>query len=212
MDSDSEKANHGDEELQLFTSAFTTVVAAMQQLSASSRLRLFRTLATFFDFPISERHTQGIPHENSGGSRGASATSTASSVASFSEDRAITPKQFMFEKKPTTDVERMACLAYYLTHYRNTPHFKTLDLSKLNTEAAQLKFSNAASAVDNATQAGLLVPAGKGNKQLSAVGEIYVQCLPDRIAAKEAIAHARPKRKSSGGSKGPKQSTVPEDQ
>jgi len=61
------------------------------------------------------------------------------------------------EKQPRTDVERVACLAYYLTHYRNTPYFKTLDLGKLNTEAAQPKFSNAAYASNNALKMGYLV-------------------------------------------------------
>ena len=100
------------------------------------------------------------------------------------------------EKKPVTDLERITCLAYYLTHYRGTAHFKTLDLSKLNTEAAQIKLANAANAVENASATGLLVPAGGGKKQLSAVGELYVQALPDRQAAKEAIAHARPRRRN----------------
>ena len=46
------------------------------------------------------------------------------------------PKDFLFRKEPNTDVERVACLAYYLTHRRGTNHFKTIDISKLNTEAA----------------------------------------------------------------------------
>jgi len=98
----------------------------------------------------------------------------------FSEDRSIKPKQFMFQKQPRTDVEKVACLAYYLTHYRDTPYFKTLDISKLNTEAAQVKFSNAAVAVENATRLRYLVPATKGNKQLSSLGEQFVLALPDR--------------------------------
>ena len=35
----------------------------------------------------------------------------------------MSPKDFLMEKAPNTDVERIACLAYYLTHYRSTPHF-----------------------------------------------------------------------------------------
>lgn len=101
----------------------------------------------------------------------------------------------MLQKKPHNDVDRITCLAYYLTHYRETPSFKTLDLSKLNTEAGQVKFSNAALASANAVRAGLLILVGKGNKQISALGELYVQALPDMAAAKEAIAHARPRRK-----------------
>jgi hypothetical protein len=74
--------------------------------------------------------------------------------------------------------------------------FNTLDISKLNTEAAQVKFSNPSVAVNNAALAGFLVQAGKGDKQISSIGELYVQALPDRDAAKAAIAHARPRRRS----------------
>jgi hypothetical protein len=164
-------------------SAFTKVAAAIQDLDPSVRPRFFRTLATFFglesEVPVSRPTT----------------TSRASNQSSsFSEDRSLGPKEFMRAKIPQTDIERVISLAYYLTHYRGTPHFKTLDLSKLNTEAAQIKFSNAAQAVDNATKAGLLVPATKGQKQISALGELYVQALPDRQAARDAVSQARPKR------------------
>jgi hypothetical protein len=87
-------------------------------------------------------------------------------------------------------------LAYYLTHYRDQPHFKTLDISKLNTEAAQIKFSNPALSVNNAAITGYLAQASKGNKQISAAGEVFVAALPDREAAQAAMAKARPKRKS----------------
>lgn len=108
----------------------------------------------------------------------------------------MSPKDFIMEKQPRTDVERVASLAYYLTHYKNTPHFRTLDISKMNTEAAQPKFSNAAMAVDNATKTGYLVPATKGNKQLSARGEQFVQALPDRDAAKEVMSNTRQRRRT----------------
>ena len=107
----------------------------------------------------------------------------------------LSPKQFMMEKSPQTNVERIACLAFYLTHFRDTPHFKTLDISRLNTEAAQPKFSNASMTVNDAAKAGVLVPAGKGNKQLGAVGEQFVVALPDRDAAKAILAKTR-KRKA----------------
>jgi len=79
-------------------------------------------------------------------------------------------------------------------------NFKTLDISKLNTDAAQIKFSNAAQAVDNATKAGFLIGSVKGQKKISAIGELYVQALPDKAAAREAIAHGRPKRRVRNGS------------
>lgn len=169
--------------------ALATVMRAIQPLSSDARLRVLAAISALLG------RSGIIAH----GPARALATSTDASLAGsesrFSEDRAPSPKEFLFEKKPNTDVERIACLAYYLTHYRDMPSFKTLDLSKLNTEAAQLKLSNAANATENATKAGLLVPASKGNKQISAIGELYVQALPDRQAAREAVAHAKPKRK-----------------
>lgn len=104
------------------------------------------------------------------------------------------PKDFLFQKDPDTDVERVACLAYYLVRYRDTKHFKTLDISKLNTEAAQRKFANAATSVGNATQGGFLAPVGRGMKQLTAQGERYVDALPDRAAAKAALGNRKARR------------------
>ena len=112
------------------------------------------------------------------------------------------PKDFLFQKQPTTDIERIACLAYYLTHYRNTPHFKAVDISKLNTEAAQRKFANASSSVNNATQAGYLAPVSGGSKQLAAEGERFVDALPDRASAKAAFGNRKARRQRRQGSTG----------
>jgi hypothetical protein len=100
----------------------------------------------------------------------------------------------MLEKASRTDVDRVVCLAYYLSHYRDKPHFKTSDISKLNTEAAQRKLANAAYAVNNATQGGYLAQAPGGLKQLSVLGEQYVEVLPDREAGKAVLERLRPRR------------------
>src|SRR5439155_22923856 len=129
--------------------------------------------------------TSAVPHRQSG----------------FSERTEMTPKQFILEKQPKNDIERVACLAYYLTHYRNMPEFKALDISQINTEAAQPKFSNAAVPVDNARQRGFLVVASAGRKQLGAIGEQFVQALPDREAAKKVLERVRmrkPRKKRNG--------------
>lgn len=172
--------------------ALTALVSALAPLDQSARIRLLRTISTFFELSGAD-----VYPESSVAQRAASAVeSERRGVAqpSFSEDRSISAKAFMIEKRPQQDTERIACLAYYLTHYRDQPTFKTLDLSKLNTEAAQIKLSNPARAVDSATAAHFLIPAGGGAKQLSAIGEVYVQALPDRSAAKEAIASLKKKR------------------
>ncbi|MEU6384620.1 hypothetical protein ABZ847_13705 [Streptomyces bauhiniae] len=115
---------------------------------------------------------------------------TANAAAASSSAGAVpTPRSFMSQKKPDSLVERIACLAYYLTVYRDEAHFKTSDLVSLNTEAAAQKFGNASRDADNADRlSGYLVTAGKGMKQLTPRGEAVVQALPDREAVKAALA------------------------
>lgn len=108
----------------------------------------------------------------------------------------LSPKEFMAQKNPKTDMQRIACLGYYLTHFRKTPHFKTRDLTHLNIEAAQPQLSNPAAAVRNATAHRYLSPAGSGRKQITPVGEAIVKALPDFDKVKEEIGkHKRPRRK-----------------
>lgn len=171
--------------------SLTAVLSALRPLGADGRERVLASVQAFFG--MSSQISRGTVSVT-GASQGATPRANPRED-DFSEDRSPSAKEFLFEKRPQSDVERITCLAYYLTHYRGTPHFKTVDLSKLNTEAAQPKMSNAAQAVDNASKAGLLVHAVKGSKQLSAAGELYVQALPDRSAAKKAAAEVRPKKK-----------------
>jgi len=158
------------------------ILTDLKDLNIEARERILKTILTYFDFASLKEAEKTIP-------------TARETVGTFSENRNISPKEFLLEKQPETDVERVVCLAYYLTHYLDTPHFKTIDVSKLNTDAAQRKFANAAMAVDNAAKQGYLVPAIKGHKQLSAAGERFVQALPDRVVAKEAMAKARPRKK-----------------
>ncbi len=165
------------------------IIEELSVLPSEDQQKLLETIATFF----------GLRGPTQGSTQIKSATQTTQSPrlpgGGFSESRDISPKEFIMQKQPRTDVERVACLAFYLTNYRNTPHFKTIDISKLNTEAAQSKMSNAHVAVDNATKTGYLVPASKGTKQISAAGEVFVQALPDRDAAKASMTKLRPRKK-----------------
>jgi hypothetical protein len=169
--------------------ALQAVIAALQGLEPDARQRIFDSAATFL---------QLRPSAGGTARRVVAAAEPAQrepSYPSFSTDATPSAKDFMYEKQPRTDIERMAALAYYLTHYRDTPQFKTLDLSKLNTEAAQPKFSNSAYAANNAVKRGFLIPTTRGQRQLSAAGERFIAALPDRDEAHAAMAATAPRRK-----------------
>jgi hypothetical protein len=170
-------------------SVLTKVIDDLSDLTPEEQQNILTTVSTFYRL-----HS---PFPSSGGPKAAATSTPAPRPAGggFSEDRDLSPKEFIMQKQPRTDVERVACLAYYLTHYRNFPHFKTVDISKLNVEAAQRKMSNPAVSVDNATKAGYLAPAAKGTKQISAAGELFVQALPDRDAAKSAMTTSKRKKR-----------------
>jgi len=140
--------------------------------------------------------------------------STGSKAQNGSEDKGnnslstnvkkMTAKEFLKNKKPHTDLERLICLAYYLTHVRDTPHFKTEDITALNTESASAKFSNASATARNAvSHSGFLSQAGGGKKQLTVLGEDAVTALPDRDALAKVLAEA-PKRHRPRGKTKPK--------
>lgn len=176
------------------------ILELLERAEGASRLRILQTIQTFYgadSLQASSKRSEPPPQRVEAGANPVS-------IAAFSENRSLSPKEFMLEKRPQTDVEKVACLAYYLTHYSSVEEFKTLDISKLNTDAAQIKFSNAAHAVDNASKAGFLISSTKGQKRISALGELYVQALPDRAAARDAISHSKPKRRSRAGSKNSK--------
>ena len=107
-----------------------------------------------------------------------------------------TAKQFLKSKQPVTDVQRIACLAYYLTHAREQGHFKVLDLTKLNIDAGGTRLTNPHLTVKNATnQNRYLAPVGLGKKQITGLGEDVVNALPDQEAVKAVVANQKKPRK-----------------
>jgi hypothetical protein len=163
------------------------LISILERANPESKERLFQTLGTYL----------GESHSRVSEPRAAQswARQNPAIVAKFTEDRSLSPKEFILQKQPKTDVEKVACLAYYLSHFQSTPHFKTVDISRLNTDAAQTKFSNPADAVNNAMKLQYLTQAGKGMKQITALGEQFVEALPDREAAKAAMSKARKRKR-----------------
>jgi hypothetical protein len=189
MENENKRADEPEGQAPLNSDAavLQKIIAELAPLSWDSRLRMIDTVCTFFNLKRSRTTSEPDP---------AGATRPAINPTNFlfSEKETPSVKQFMIDKAPTTDVERVACLGYYLTHHRGMPHFKTKDITDLNIEAAQRPFSNAAYAVTNAANSGLLVPSVKGCKQLSGPGEQFVQALPDREAAREAFERVKWRR------------------
>ena len=165
------------------------VIDGLMKFDEDSRMRIYRTVGTFFRFDGPHPGAvQGVdPGIDSAGNE---------RDPRFSAREDISPKDFLFRKQPNTNVDRIACLAYYLSFHRGTPHFRTTDLSKLNTEAAQIKLSNASATIADAMRSGLLATATKGARQLTAAGEKYVEALPDHAAAKAAVRSAAKSRRS----------------
>ncbi len=152
------------------------IIQNLLPLDPYSRLRVYRTIGTFFGFEASfPKVDQKVDNRTS---------ANISREPIFSSPEEPTPKEFLLQKQPKTDVERVACLAYYLARYRKIEALKTIDISKLNTEAAQTKLTNASNTVNDAVKAGFLAAANKAMRRLSAQGEQYVEALPDRDAAK----------------------------
>jgi hypothetical protein len=172
------------------------IIEQLEPLASEDREHVLRTVATWFRV--------GLPPAAASNAQLPSLPTSATEDEKFSNRPVLSVNDFIFEKDPATEPERLACLAYYLTHYRETPYFKTVDLTRLNTEAAQKTFSNPAVASSNAIRDGFFVSAPKaGYKQLSAMGERFVHALPDRESAqniKQRIGSRRNKRNS--GSQG----------
>ena len=178
----------GADELKAMQSAFD----ALEPLDDEQRTRALRWIIDAL----------GVSGSVDGGAAQTGGAEGEDVVSGGDDQDTISPKRFLAEKKPTTAVERIACLAYILTHFRDTPKFKTKDLADMNTEAAGHKFANASRDVDNADRkSGFLVSAGAGKKQISVRGEALVEALPDRDAVKQALADHPFKRKASNSKK-----------
>lgn len=174
------------DEKRLYT-AFQQVIDVLLPLESDLRERTYATVGTFFGYSTPQ---VGLADDSSGRPAG----ERSPPDVRIAPHEPPSPKDFLFQKQPNTDIERVACLAYYLAYYRSKRHFKTVDISKLNTEAAQNPLGNASQSVKNATNAGFLAPVSRAMKQLSAQGERYVDELPDQAAAKAVMQKRKSKR------------------
>jgi hypothetical protein len=185
-----------DQELE----SLKTVLHALEPLDETQRSFVLKTVAERMNISMPNGFASAGGQERTGRtSPAAGAMPTAGAGGATGSGELLggqTAKQFLKVKMPKTDVQRIACLAYYLTQAKSQSHFKTLDLTKLNTEAGGTPFSNASLAVGNATSLSkFLGSVGQGKKQITALGEDVVAALPDQEAVKAVLAAQRKPRK-----------------
>ena len=102
----------------------TSILSQLSEFDAETRERIIQTVATFYG--ISLRGTGSSSRQQSGLVPLSSLAGTA-----FSEDRSISPKQFMFEKQPRTDVEKVGMPQLTISPTARTPRTsRTLDISE----------------------------------------------------------------------------------
>jgi hypothetical protein len=166
--------------------AISGILGILSRLDESQRRFVLRTVMDRLSIPPGDA---SIPETDQ--SEGAPPRRRAAAL------RGSSPKSFLATKKPASEVERVACLAYFLTHMRNTPRFKTKDIVELNTEAAAPRLAAPRRTVDNAMRRSqFLAPAGSGSKQIATLGEQVAEALPDREAVDSLLkGEKKPKRK-----------------
>ncbi|MEW5848610.1 MAG: hypothetical protein AB2A00_07330 [Myxococcota bacterium] len=160
---------------------------ALASLGAGERLRALAWLCERLGLPTPAGVSVEAVSGPRGGGRGAAPTG----------ENAAGVRQLLGAKKPATAAERVLLLGFYLTKHAKQSAFRTRDLSRLNTEAALEKFTNATVAVNAAVKKGWFNNQG-GRFTLTTGGERYVNALPDRAAAEEGAprrGRGRPRKK-----------------
>jgi hypothetical protein len=180
------------------TGALVAVVKALEPLSDADKQWVLQSAASRWTLSIQLSDPRsGIVAPGVGI---AGAGRLHSSVTGTDVQTTITkkePRAFIRLKKPTTDVERVACLGYYLLKTTGLPGFTSKDISQAHVDSGGSAI-NMTRALDNATrQSRYLSSRGKREKQLTTLGEDVVEALPNReaLAAVEEAARIGRKRK-----------------
>ena len=173
------------------THALVAVIGALDPLKESDRQWVLQSAASKFVVTIQATTT--------GGQAGAGAANSATSpslagTGTTDVQATITrkdPRAFIRLKRPATDVQRVACLGYYLAQTTGEPGFTSKAISTAHTDSGGSQI-NLPRALDNATRgAKYLSNRGPREKQLTTLGEDVVNALPDQAAVKAVEATAK---------------------
>lgn len=182
--------------------AMGIVLTALEPLQEADRNWVLQSVASRLSLTIPQTGAGG------GGGGGGGAGTLAGSNSPDAQ-AAIAKKDiraFIRAKKPTTDVQRVACLGSYLAQTTGQHGFTSKDIATAHTDSGGSKI-NLPRALDNATRRAKYISTRSGHeKQLTTLGEDVVNALPDQAAVKavEAAAKVRGGKKGKKGKKAKK--------
>ena len=105
--------NTDNTESRKTSAVLADIISAMDALEATERDRVLTTLTTYYGLGNTPPAHAFSHHPDT----------IHSAFPPFGREEKD-PKAFFKEKGPKTDVERIACLAFYLANYRDVPFFK----------------------------------------------------------------------------------------
>jgi hypothetical protein len=161
------------------TTALVAVIKALEPLKEPDRQWVLQSAASKFNATIQQHAGAG----NNGGTTtpagsGGAPAGVQSSIAKKD------PRAFIRIKKPSTDVQRVACLGYYLSQTTGKHGFTSKEVTQAHTDSGGSAI-NMTRALDNATRgSNYLSNRGPREKQLTTLGEDVVNALPDQAAVK----------------------------
>jgi hypothetical protein len=162
--------------------ALTTVIEALATLPKEQQQWVMQTAASRFALAVSPA---ALPLPI--------VPSPVAPTSPTAENLGQTVKAFIKAKSPKNDMQRVACLAYYLTHHKGISTFKSKDIDEQHEAAGGVNFK-LAQAVANATNVSKYFAAsGQGKKRLTTLGEDVVEALPDSEKVKGLEKAGRPK-------------------
>ena len=176
--------------------ALVAVVKALEDFSDPERLWVLQSAANRWSLapPVSSPSFGGaVPSGNVTGSVLSNKNGDAQQAIARKDARS-----FIRIKRPATDVQRVACLGYFVLQTTGQQGFSSKEVAQANVNSGSSKI-NLTRALDNATrQSKYLSSRGGNSKQLTTLGEDVVDALPDQQAVDELEAAVKGRGKSKG--------------
>ncbi|WP_462252724.1 hypothetical protein [Ferruginibacter sp.] len=163
-------------------------------LSTEERQRVFDWIVLKYKIQ-STTNIQSATSPNLGSANPLGANITGSNTSGIPVTTSI--KDFLVQKKPHDNAEKIACIVYFLEKVQGLDGVKNMDIIQGNKDGRQPSFSNASVFINHAiSRQHFLTSIGGSKKALSAKGEAIVNALPEREAVSKALAEHASKKKT----------------